>query len=103
MKKWLAPLALLALTACALPHTDVRTATLRPTLSVVGAPARAQLYVDGLAAGEAAQFDGVRQTLTVEEGPHQLRIAVDGQDLYRQQVLLTNGERHVIQLGDNGR
>ncbi|AVY93546.1 MULTISPECIES: hypothetical protein [Microvirgula] len=101
--KRLSLVALLALTACALPHTDVRTATLRPTLSVVGAPARAQLFVDGIAAGDASQYDGVRQTLTVEEGPHQLRVAADGQDLYRQQVLLTNGERHVIRLGEAAR
>ncbi|HLG54274.1 MAG TPA: hypothetical protein VI485_03020 [Vicinamibacterales bacterium] len=43
-------------------------------LRIDDAPADAQVFVDGYYAGIVDDFDGVRQYLTLEAGPHQIEI-----------------------------
>lgn len=45
-------LMLFVLTACALPDTKVKTGSVRPSLSIQGAPPNAVLYLDGLVVGK---------------------------------------------------
>lgn len=87
---------LLALSACALPQTTVRTGSNQPSLVVTGAPAGAILFVDGLSMGSAPQYDGRPKTLAVMEGPHQVEIRDGSRDLYSDRVFISNGETHTI-------
>lgn len=68
----------LALCSCAMPSTVVRTGDTRPGLSFEGAPEGATVFVDGLAAGDAARYDGQPGVLLVEPGTHD--VAVKGRD-----------------------
>lgn len=66
------------LSACAMPSTAVRTTDTRPGLAFEGAPDGATVYVDGLAVGEAAKYDGNPGFLRVEPGTH--RVSVTARD-----------------------
>jgi hypothetical protein len=89
---------LAALSACALPQTTVRTGSQQPTLVVKGAPSGTVLYVDGLAMGPAAQFDGNPNVLAVLEGAHLLEIRQGNAVIYHDKIFLSNGETHPITL-----
>ena len=89
---------LMTLSACALPQTTVRTGSEQPSLVVKGAPSGADLYVDGLAMGPAAQFDGNPNVLAVLEGVHQVEIRQGNAVIYHDKVFLSSGETHPITL-----
>jgi hypothetical protein len=89
---------LLALSACALPQTTVRTGSTQPSLTVRGAPSGAVLFVDGLAMGNAQQFDGNPKVLAVLEGAHQVEIRQGTSLVYSEKVYVTGGETHAITL-----
>ena len=85
----LALVAALALAACAGPTTTVRTVDTRPAIAVAGAPAGTLLLVDGVAAGEAAAYDGNPNVLRLEPGTHLVEIRDrEGRVLYSQRVFL---------------
>ncbi|MES2018099.1 MAG: hypothetical protein V4484_16550 [Pseudomonadota bacterium] len=92
MKTLLALFLALALSACALPTTRVNAGTTRPTLTVIGAPANAVLYVDGLQIGTASQFNGAPNTLLIEEGVHRLELRDGATVLMVQKILASGGE-----------
>lgn len=92
MKKIIALTFAASLVACAQPTTRVSTGASRPTLAVQGAPADAVLYVDGLSMGNADQYNGVRQTLLIEEGVHQVELRRGIQVLMSQKIFASNGE-----------
>ena len=92
MKNILALFLALALTACALPTTRVNAGTARPTLTVVGAPANAMLFIDGLQIGIAANYNGAPNNLLIEEGVHRLELRDGGNVLLVQKILATGGE-----------
>lgn len=92
MKNFLAFFLVLALTACALPTTKVNAGTSRPTLTVLGAPANAVLFVDGLQIGVAANYNGKPNTLLIEEGVHRVELRQGGTVLMSQQVFASGGE-----------
>jgi hypothetical protein len=88
----------LALGACALPQTTVRTGAAQPGLIVEGAPADAILYVDGLSMGAAGQFDGKPRVLAVLEGVHTLEIQQGSAVIFHDKALFSSGETHPIKL-----
>lgn len=92
MKNLLALAVAACLTACAMPTTQVSTGAPRPTLIVQGAPADAILYVDGLAAGNAAQYNGVANSLLIEEGVHHVELRRGASVLMAQKIFASNGE-----------
>ena len=92
MKKLLALFLALSLTACALPTTRVNAGTARPTLTVLGAPADAMLYVDGLQIGAASHYNGAPHTLLIEEGVHRLELRQGATVLMVQKILASGGE-----------
>ncbi len=96
MKTLLALALAASLAGCALPVTQVQTGAVRPTLAVQGAPADADLYVDGLLVGNAAAYQGVAQKLFIEEGTHQVEIRRAGAVLMSQKVFAANGENSNI-------
>jgi hypothetical protein len=82
--------------ACALPQTTVKTGSAPPTLIVKGAPANSILFVDGLAMGNAAQFDGNPKTLAVLEGTHQVEVRLGSTVVYREKAFSSGGESHTV-------
>lgn len=79
MIKWLvAVVSLVALAACTMPNTTVRTTDTRPSFAIDGAPDGAILYVDGKKIGEANMYDGQPNVLVVEPGTH--AVVVKGPD-----------------------
>lgn len=102
MKKIIILLAAAALTACALPTTQVNVGSSRPTLSVTGAPSNVKLVVDGLEVGLAATYNGAPKTLLIEEGPHQVELRDGSTVLMSRKILATNGENTKIAYGAEG-
>jgi uncharacterized lipoprotein YmbA len=98
LKASIAVLLALALSACALPQTTVRTGALQPGLIVQGAPSNSVLYVDGLSMGYAQQFDGKPKVLAVIEGVHTLEIHQGTTVIFHDKALFSNGETHPIKL-----
>jgi hypothetical protein len=96
MKEFCILLTVALLTACALPHTTVKTGSAPPTLIVKGAPAGSILFVDGLAMGNAAQFDGNPKTLAVLEGTHQVEVRLGNSVVYREKAFASGGESHTV-------
>ena len=91
----LAVLALLC--ACtSLPETNVHTGAATPSLIVSGAPAGAVLYVDGLAMGPAAQYDGNPKMLAVLEGTHQVEVRQGATVVYSEKAYVGSGEIHTV-------
>lgn len=86
----------LAVGACAMPETAVRTGSSRPQISVRGAPADAILAVDGLVMGPASVFDGNPKVLIVEEGVHQVEIRQREKAIHVEKTFVSNGETRVI-------
>jgi hypothetical protein len=88
------------LSACALPQPQpqpqVKTGSVPPTLIVKGAPAGSILFVDGLAMGTAAQYDGNPNTLAVLEGSHQVEVRLGNTLVYREKSFASSGERHTV-------
>lgn len=102
MKKLLIIALALHLTACALPTTTVKTGAARPTLSIIGAPANTLLYLDGLEAGAANNFNGAPNTLLVEEGAHRVELRLGGQVILAQQIFSSNGENSKVTYSAGG-
>lgn len=84
------------LSACALPQTTVKTASVPPTLIVKGAPAGSILFVDGLAMGNAAQYDGNPKTLAVPEGVHQVEVRLRSTLVYKEKTFSSSGASHTV-------
>jgi hypothetical protein len=81
-----------SLLGCALPTTTVTTGTSRPTLTVQGAPQNTVLFVDGLEMGNAAQYNGVTQSLLIEAGTHEVQLRQGTQVLMSQKIFASAGE-----------
>jgi len=96
MKELCIMLTVALLAACALPQTTVKTGSAPPTLIVKGAPAGSMLFVDGLAMGNAAQFDGNPKTLAVLEGTHQVEVRLGSSVVYREKAFASGGESHTV-------
>ena len=84
-------MVLFVLGGCAYPNSGVTVRDERPTIAIQGAPAGALLYVDGVAMGNADQFDGKTKTLIVEPGRHKIEVLHQGQPLLSEQVFLGAG------------
>jgi hypothetical protein len=88
-----------ALAACALPHSGTRSGTQRPSLAIIGAPQGAQLRLDGVLIGDATQYDGHSQILTIEEGMHTVLIESQGAVIYTAKVYAAGGETSRVEVG----
>lgn len=91
-------LAASTLFACGLPTTNINVGGERPTLAVIGAPAASVLVIDGKSVGDASLFDGTHQTLTLEEGFHEVTIMKDGTVFYFEKIFVSTGETKRIEL-----
>lgn len=79
----------LAVAGCVGPTTVVRTVDTRPAIAIAGAPSGTVLYVDGVAVGDPASFDGQPNVLRVEPGTHEIDIRDrSGRSLFKQRVFV---------------
>jgi hypothetical protein len=91
-------LFMMAAMACAAPNTSVRTVDSRPALAFEGAPAGAQVFLDGVAAGAAGSYDGQPLVLRVEPGAHDVEIRdAAGRVIFRQRTFVES-ETKTIQV-----
>jgi len=89
MRKSLAIFLMVFLAACSMPSTVVKTPDTRPSLAFEGAPEGAVLFLDGVRAGLANQYDGQPDVLRVEPGTHLVTITgADGAVLLEQKVFV---------------
>ncbi|MFC4418676.1 hypothetical protein [Cupriavidus pampae] len=94
--------AMLALYGCALPTSSTQSGQGRPTLRVTGAPQQAVLFVDGVAMGPAASFDGVNTVVKIEEGPHRVEVRLGSQALVTRSIFASGGESVNIEVSAGG-
>ncbi len=79
----------LAAAGCVGPTTTVRTVDTRPALAIQGAPSGTVLYVDGVAVGDPASYDGNPNVLRVEPGTHEIDIRDrSGRSIFKQRVFV---------------
>jgi hypothetical protein len=74
--------------ACAGPTTVVRTVDTRPALALSGAPGGTVLYVDGIAIGDPADYDGRPNILRVEPGTHDVELRDGARVVFSQRVFV---------------
>lgn len=98
--KALAAAALLLLAGCAgdYPTAQVKAANEKPQLAVIGASDDAELIVNGVLIGPAAEFDGETRALEVPSGANRVQIRDGGQVIYDEQVFTSGGVRKTITL-----
>jgi len=96
MKRLLPLLALAALAACTYPQAQVSTVDTRPHLSIAGAPAGAQLVIDNVNLGAAADYAPGGQEITLGNGTHHVVITNGGTVLYDNKVYLGDGADSTI-------
>jgi len=93
-------MALVLVSACSYPTTEVRITDNRPAIAIKGASEDALLYVDGLSMGLAQQFDGHAQALLLEPGTHKIEVRGHGKILLSETVFL--GGREIRTLSVSG-
>lgn len=73
--------ALVALTGCSIRYPSSRTdiPDERPSIAFSGAPEGSVVFVDGLAMGPAAQYEGGVNILMVEPGNHEIEVRLGDQ------------------------
>jgi len=96
MKKKLALIALAALAACSYPQAQVSTVNTRPHLSIAGAPAGAQLVIDNVNMGAAANYAPGAQEIALDHGTHHVVITNGGTVLYNNSIYLGAGADSTI-------
>lgn len=84
------------LSACSLPETKVHSGSAQPGLIVTGAPDGSLLFVDGLQAGSATQYDGDPKVLAVLEGTHTVEIRQGANVVYSEKAFVGVGETHTV-------
>jgi hypothetical protein len=88
----------LALAACAMPSTIVRTPDTRPGIAIQGAPPGSIIFVDGMPAGEAASYDGQPHILLVEPGTHVIVIRDGSGSVIHRQTIFVESETRTIKV-----
>lgn len=97
--KFIAPmLILLALADCSYPQSVATTVDTRPHLSIANAPPEAQLTVDNVQLGDAAQYAPDKKQIKLEHGTHHIVITVSGTVLFDNVVYLGDGTNRTIEL-----
>jgi hypothetical protein len=96
MKLVVSSVALALLVGCALPTTKVSTGSAPPTLIIKGAPVGSILIIDGLAMGNATQYDGNPKTLAVLEGTHKVEVRLGDTTVYQERAFVSGGESHTV-------
>ncbi len=98
MRLSIALAAAVALAACPMPQTVVRTVDTRPSLALEGAPDGSVLFVDGQRIGDATAYDGQPNVLRVEPGSHDVDVRDGSGAVLFQQRVFVESELKTIQV-----
>ena len=74
--------------ACSYPTTAVTTVDSRPRIAFSNASPTAQARVDGVSVGQAALFDGRKNTLRLTSGTHVVEVQDGGRIIWSQSIYL---------------
>lgn len=85
----------LVLAGCAMPATTVRSVDTRPSISVSKTNEHAELYVDGIRMGRAADFEEPNQ-LKLEAGTHRVSIVEAGKTTFEQTIFIESEHKTII-------
>ncbi len=88
-------LSILSLTSCAMPVTTVRSVDSRPSISMSGANDMADLFVDGLKVGRAADFTEPNQ-LKLEAGTHKISLVEAGMKTFEQTIFVESEHKTIF-------
>jgi hypothetical protein len=88
-------ICLLLLAACAMPVTTVRSVDTRPSISVSWVNEQADIYVDGIRMGRAADFVEPNQ-LKLEAGTHRVSIVEAGKTTFEQTIFIESEHKTII-------
>ena len=80
---------------CAMPVTTVRSVDTRPSISVSRVNDQADLYVDGIRMGRAADFEEPNQ-LMLEAGTHRVSIVEAGKTTFEQTIFIESEHKTII-------
>ncbi|NVK17146.1 MAG: hypothetical protein HWE30_00470 [Methylocystaceae bacterium] len=98
MKNFLAIAAVIILSACSYPHTNTTTVNDEPTLVFEGTSSTAEVYLNGLNVGLAANYNGEPNSLIVPRGTHQLEIRDNGTIILSEKIFVSDGSVKTISL-----
>jgi hypothetical protein len=88
-------ICVLLLAGCPMPVTTVRSVDTRPSISVSGANEQAELYVDGIRMGQAADFEEPNR-LKLEAGTHRISIVESGKTTFEQMIFIESEHKTII-------
>jgi len=85
----------LILAGCTMPVTTVRSVDAGPSISISGVNAQADLYVDGIKMGRAADFEEPNQ-LKLAPGKHRVSIVEAGKTTFEQTIFIESEHKTII-------
>ena len=95
MKTFKVIICILLLAGCAMPVTTVRSVDTRPSISVSSVNEQADLYVDGIRMGRAADYKEPNQ-LKLEAGTHRVSIVESGRVTFEQTIFIESEHKTII-------
>lgn len=87
-------MALALAVGCAMPATSVRSVDSRPSISLKNAWDGAELYVDGIRMGWAADFEEPNR-LNLEPGTHRVAIVEKGATVLQQTIFVESEHKTI--------
>lgn len=88
-------ICMMLLAGCAMPVTTVRSVDARPSISLAGVNEQADLYLDGIRMGKAADFAEPHQ-LKLEAGTHRVSIVEGGKTTFEQTIFIESEHKTII-------
>lgn len=92
----IASLTLIFMVGCSMPATTVKTVDTRPSISITGAPKGSLLFVDGISMGDAEQYDGHPNILTIEPGTHRIEVKSNDNLIYQQIIFVESELKNIV-------
>ena len=90
-------IVIILIMGCGLPQGTVKGVGNEGLLKIIATPEDAIVYVDGIKAGEAQDFNGKPGLLKLTSGTHVIELKAEGYDPYRREVYSSNNSLHTIE------
>lgn len=95
MKIFMLMICITFFAGCAMPVTTVRSIDTRPSISVSGGNQLADLYVDGIKMGRAADYEEPNQ-LKLDAGTHRVSIVDAGKTTFEQTIFIESEHKLIL-------
>lgn len=80
---------------CSMPATTVKSVDTRPSISISRVNEQAELFVDGIHMGKAANYEEPNQ-LKLEPGTHLITIREGGKVIFEQNIFVESEHKNII-------